>query len=58
MAGTLAGPSIMLAAVGLAIYVVRYPDTSRRADDAFARANAIGVAPQVNGFPLSTSHRQ
>jgi multidrug efflux system membrane fusion protein len=29
--------------------VVYYLDTAPRTDDAYARANTIGVAPQVNG---------
>ncbi|HEY5308072.1 MAG TPA: biotin/lipoyl-binding protein, partial [Casimicrobiaceae bacterium] len=47
--GKVAGAVILLAAVGLAVYVVWYLDTSPRTDDAFVRANTIGVAPQVNG---------
>jgi len=47
--GKLAGAVIVLAAVGLAVYVVWYLDTSPRTDDAFVRANTIGVAPLVNG---------
>jgi multidrug efflux system membrane fusion protein len=47
--GKLAGAMIVLAAVGLAVYVVWYLDTSPRTDDAFVRANTIGVAPLVNG---------
>jgi multidrug efflux system membrane fusion protein len=41
--------TIIVVAVGLAIYVVYYLDTAPRTDDAYARANTIGVAPQVNG---------
>jgi multidrug efflux system membrane fusion protein len=40
---------ILLAAIGLAVYVVYYLDQSPRTDDAFARADTIGVAPQVSG---------
>jgi membrane fusion protein, multidrug efflux system len=47
--GRLIGVAIVAAAVGLAIYVVYYLDQSPRTDDAFARADTIGVAPQVNG---------
>jgi multidrug efflux system membrane fusion protein len=47
--GRLAGMLILLAAIGLAVYVVYYLDQSPRTDDAFARADTIGVAPQVSG---------
>ena len=47
--GRLLGLVIVVIAVALAVYVVYYLDTSPRTDDAYARANTIGVAPQVNG---------
>jgi multidrug efflux system membrane fusion protein len=43
------GLVILLATVALAGYVVYYLDQSPRTDDAFARADTIGVAPQVSG---------
>ena len=47
--GRIVGLLILLAAVGLAGYVVYYLDQSPRTDDAFVRADTIGVAPQVSG---------
>ncbi|HTO44555.1 MAG TPA: multidrug transporter subunit MdtN [Burkholderiales bacterium] len=47
--GRVVGLSILLAALGLAAYVVYYLDESPRTDDAFVRADTIGVAPQVSG---------
>lgn len=47
--GRLLGAVIVVVAIALAAYVVYYLDTSPRTDDAYARANTIGVAPQVNG---------
>ena len=47
--GRIVGLAILVAAAGLAIYVIRYLDQSLRTDDAFVRANTIGVAPQVSG---------
>jgi multidrug efflux system membrane fusion protein len=41
--------AIVLVAVALAVYVVYYLDQSPRTDDAFVRADTIGVAPQVSG---------
>ena len=40
---------LVIVALALAGYVVWYLDASPRTDDAYARANTIGVAPQVNG---------
>jgi multidrug efflux system membrane fusion protein len=47
--GRLVGALIVVVAIALAVYVVHYLDTSPRTDDAYARANTIGVSPQVNG---------
>jgi multidrug efflux system membrane fusion protein len=47
--GRLAGLLILAAAIGLVVYVVYYLDQSPRTDDAFVRADTIGVAPQVSG---------
>src|SRR5262249_45759727 len=47
--GKLVGLGILVAAVALAVYVVYYLDQSPRTDDAFVRADTIGVASQVNG---------
>jgi multidrug efflux system membrane fusion protein len=47
------GLLILAVAIALAAYVVWYLDTSPRTDDAFARANTIGVAAQVNGRIVS-----
>jgi len=47
--GRIVGLLILLVAVGLAGYVVYYLDQSPRTDDAFVRADTIGVAPQVSG---------
>jgi multidrug efflux system membrane fusion protein len=47
--GRIVGLGILLAAIGLAAYVVYYLDQSPRTDDAFVRADTIGVAPQVHG---------
>ena len=47
--GRILGLAIVLAALGLAVYVVGYLDQSPRTDDAFVRADTIGVAPQVSG---------
>jgi len=47
--GRIVGLAILLGAVGLAGYVVYYLDQSPRTDDAFVRADTIGVAPQVSG---------
>src|SRR5262245_63705295 len=51
--GKLVGLGILVAAVGLGIYVVYYLDQSPRTDDAFVRADTIGVASQVNGRIVS-----
>ena len=47
--GRALGLAILAAAIALAVYVVHYLDQSPRTDDAFVRADTIGVAPQVNG---------
>jgi multidrug efflux system membrane fusion protein len=47
--GRLSGLLILVAAIGLGCYVVYYLDQSPRTDDAFVRADTIGVAPQVSG---------
>ena len=47
--GRVVGLAIVVAAIGLAAYVVYYLDQSPRTDDAFVRADTIGVATQVNG---------
>jgi multidrug efflux system membrane fusion protein len=47
--GRVVGSGIVLAAIALAAYVVYYLDQSPRTDDAFVRADTIGVASQVSG---------
>jgi len=47
--GRIVGLAILVAAIGLAAYVIHYLDQSPRTDDAFVRADTIGVAPQVSG---------
>jgi multidrug efflux system membrane fusion protein len=47
--GRIVGLAILLATLGLIAYVVYYLDQSPRTDDAFVRADTIGVAPQVSG---------
>ena len=47
--GRIVGLAILLATVALVAYVVYYLDQSPRTDDAFVRADTIGVAPQVSG---------
>jgi membrane fusion protein, multidrug efflux system len=47
--GRVLGLGILVIAIGLAAYVVYYLDQSPRTDDAFVRADTIGVAPQVSG---------
>src|SRR5262245_31352669 len=47
--GRIVGLVIVVAAIALAVYVVHYLDQSPRTDDAFVRADTIGVAPQVSG---------
>lgn len=47
--GRIVGLSILVAAAGLTIYVIHYLNHSLRTDDAFVRADTIGVAPQVSG---------
>lgn len=40
---------LVAAAVGLSIYVVHRVDTAPRTDDAYAYADTVNVAPEVNG---------
>src|SRR5262245_54801470 len=47
--GRIVGLVIVVVAIALAAYVVHYLDQSPRTDDAFVRADTIGVAPQVIG---------
>src|SRR5262245_21485708 len=47
--GRIVGLVIVVVAIALAAYVVHYLDQSPRTDDAFVRADTIGVAPQVSG---------
>src|SRR5260221_14542496 len=47
--GRIVGLAILFGTLALAVYVVYYLDQSPRTDDAFARADTIGVAPQVSG---------
>jgi len=47
--GRIVGLAIVLATIALAVYVVYDLDQSPRTDDAFVRADTIGVAPQVSG---------
>ncbi|HKC42641.1 MAG TPA: multidrug transporter subunit MdtN [Burkholderiales bacterium] len=47
--GRAVGLAILAAAIGLAVYVVYYLDQSPRTDDAYVRADTIGVAAQVSG---------
>jgi len=47
--GRIVGLAILVVAIALAGYVVYYLDQSPRTDDAFVRADTIGVASQVNG---------
>ncbi|HYR35989.1 MAG TPA: biotin/lipoyl-binding protein, partial [Burkholderiales bacterium] len=51
--GRIVGLGIVLAAIALAVYVVYSIDQSPRTDDAFVRADTIGVAPQVSGRIVS-----
>jgi len=51
--GRVLGLGIVVIAIGLAAYVVYYLDQSPRTDDAFVRADTIGVAPQVSGRIVS-----
>lgn len=51
--GRMLGLVIVLAAIGLAVYVVYYLDQSPRTDDAYVQADTIGVAPQVSGRIIS-----
>ena len=51
--GRVLGLGILVIAIGLAAYVVYYLDQSPRTDDAFVRADTIGVAPQVSGRIVS-----
>jgi len=47
--GRIVGLGIVLATIALAVYVVYDLDQSPRTDDAFVRADTIGVASQVSG---------
>ncbi|MTW09347.1 multidrug transporter subunit MdtN [Pseudoduganella eburnea] len=53
--------ALMLAAIGLAIYVIRSIDNSPRTDDAYVYADTINVAPEVNGriveLPVADNQR-
>src|SRR5258706_13945826 len=49
IAGRITGFAILLAAIAAIAYVVYFIDQYPRTDDAFARADTIGVAPQVSG---------
>lgn len=53
--------ALMLAAIGLAIYVVHSIDHSPRTDDAYVYADTINVAPEVNGriveMPVTDNQR-
>jgi multidrug efflux system membrane fusion protein len=51
--GRIVGLAIVLATLALAVYVVYDLDQSPRTDDAFVRADTIGVAPQVSGRIVS-----
>ena len=51
--GRIVGLAIVLATIALAVYVVYDLDQSPRTDDAFVRADTIGVAPQVSGRIVS-----
>jgi len=51
--GRIVGFAIVLATIALAVYVVYDLDQSPRTDDAFVRADTIGVAPQVSGRIVS-----
>lgn len=49
IAGRITGFAIVLAAIAAIAYAVYFIDQYPRTDDAFARADTIGVAPQVSG---------
>src|SRR5882757_2577429 len=49
IAGRITGFAILLAAIAAVVYVVYFIDQYPRTDDAYARADTIGVAPQVSG---------
>jgi multidrug efflux system membrane fusion protein len=53
--------ALTLAAIGLAIYVVRSIDQAPRTDDAYVYADTINVAPEVNGriveLPVADNQR-
>jgi len=51
--GRIVGLGILLAATVLAVYVLYDLDQSPRTDDAYVRADTIGVASQVNGRIVS-----
>jgi multidrug efflux system membrane fusion protein len=47
--GPLVIGTLAAAALGLAFHVVRRVDTAPRTDDAYAYADTVNVAPEVNG---------
>src|SRR5215475_197800 len=47
--GALISVTIIGAAVGVALYVVRMYYLYPRTDDAYVRANTVGIAPHVSG---------
>ena len=49
MLGRLVGAGIVLGAVGLSLLVYASLVTHPRTDDAYVRANTIGIAPHVSG---------
>lgn len=53
IAGKLIGLLILAATIGLIAYVLYFIDQYPRTDDAYARADMIGVAPQVSGRIIS-----
>jgi multidrug efflux system membrane fusion protein len=48
-AGRLASGLLVTAALGLSLYVVHRVNTAPRTDDAYAYADTVNVAPEVNG---------
>jgi len=49
IAGGLVGALIVIAAIAIAIYVTRLYYLYPRTDDAYVRANVVGIAPHVSG---------
>jgi multidrug efflux system membrane fusion protein len=49
IAGRLIGALIVLGAIGLGLYVTRLYYLYPRTDDAYVRANVVGIAPHVSG---------